>query len=482
MSEAESSRRPRPSSGHVRCVSSGGLVALLAIGLSPACADPAPGTPPTPYLDGPLCASLVSDEAPDVLFDHELVPIGAVDSAYPYGDMQPDQVQEIINFEQGFYIRNSPEFANVPLTAPTTLYVRSIEVTRHDADHDGTVELTDYGFTYDVCSRIVEGERGPAVSGNFAHLKSLAPSIATVFGTEADRIRSGAIAESESALRCSNGIDGPGTCTFFVSLAREEDPTFSLVVPAGDPIGTTAFPGFDANVRDRRKNGGLGNHFLSRDRWTAETGHASGLRYGVCTYEYFVEPYRTQYLRRIGANGVYRNVDGNGLPVAVEHPCGLFEADLGAGGTAAGYWMESSRAALHMTEDMSIEATEEVLSGMLVLSEHFLEPNAKLAMSTHLAALSGGGNDARPMVVEFARGAPDGTNTNVPFDEVVPGTVYCYVGAGYSNALSRFSFLLEIVDAPVPTLRIERLEGAPDCSTYPPYKRTFGPSVLTFVR
>ena len=45
-----------------------------------------------------------------------------------------------------------------------------------------------------------------------------------------------------------------------------------------------------------------------------------------------------------------------------------------------------------------------------------------------------------------------------------------------------FSFLLEIVDAPVPTLRIERLEGAPDCSTYPPYKRTFGPSVLTFVR
>ena len=432
--------------------------------------------PPPPYRGAPLCTELVSDENPRELFTTALLPAEAVNDAYPFGDTQPNEVQEIINFELGFYIKNEPAYASVALTAPTDLYVETLEISRYDDDHDGIVDRADHGVSYEVCSHVVEGVQQQAVTGNFAHVRTLSPTLMAIVDAERQRILDGVVTLEASALRCDDGLDGVGTCVFFASIKRETEPEFEIVIPEGTAFGTTASPGFDANLRDRRMNGGTGNYFISPNRWGADYGHAIGYRYGACTYEYFAEPYRSAYLARIGANGIYRN------DVEVDHPCGLLEADIGAAGTAQGFWMLASKADQYMVPDMSMEEVEDVLSGMLVLNEHFLTPNTHIAMSTHIATLSGGGPQNDQMLVEFARNMPADTNTNVPFDEVEPGITYCYEGHGYMNEAAEFAFLLRVTNEPSPVLEVERRKGDLPCSALSQEERAFSELALTFVR
>jgi hypothetical protein len=434
-----------------------------------------------------LCSAIVPANKPNEVFPIALVAPDSVSEAVALGEMQPDDVEAVLNFEQSLYIKNEPAWLNTPISAPQNIHIETIQVSRFDDDSNGTVDREDFSLNFEVCSHVQNGVRQPAVTGSLRHMKTVSADLMALFNAEKDKVVTGGASVNSTAIRCDNGLTNAsaftaaGTCTLFVTIKRETEPSFQIVRNVGTQIGTTAFPGIDTNLLDYRKNGGAGNFFLNPTRWTGGGSWSRSNKYAACTYEYFAEPHRSAYLAKVGNNGIFRND-----PTFVDFPCGKFEVDLGAAGSAAGVWIVSTKKHLNFVEDMTMPQVHDVLSGMLVLSEHFVRPTTHVTLSTHLLELSRktGVVPAQQALVEFPRNTPPGKLTNVPFASAVPGNVYCYQGSAYLADAIKFNYLLEVKSSPEPTVVVERLSDGEFCEDMNQTERAarFTVNKLEFVR
>lgn len=466
-----SSKRPKPTVVHVL----GG--ALLALTVGAAC-----GTDPTSSLGGegegegegetfvehesraPLCDDLVSADNPRELFPFALVDPAAVTDAIPFGNLEPEAPQEVLNHEVGFYI----EGVRVPLTSPADLYVQSIERSFHA--YDG---VTDFGVAYHVCSYMDGEVRKPAVTGSFAHLGSLSAELQAFFDAELAKYDAG----EPTAIGCN---EDRTECGVSMNAHRDllGDPAWAYVLEGGASLGTAGAQeeggigpaGVDTNLQDRRINDFAGNFYLNPDRLGAEEGPGVSWRYGVCTYDYFAEPVRSQYMAKIAVL--------NELRQSEDDPCGSIEVDRDAYGTVRGVWAGLELEGETMDSEFSAADIDVYLEKTAVLGDHFTRPDTHMMISTPIDVLSDWGSGNSPIVIERAT-LGDGDYemaVNVPFAEAGPGVTWCYVGerfGGFEEA-----YLLLSVSEDGELLQLERVED--DCSLTDPSDRAFDPSSDTY--
>lgn len=379
----------------------------------------------------PLCSDIAMPQAPNALFTHGIIDANEISETIMLGDMDPTSPQEVLNFEMGFYVPG----VEVPLVAPAKLYLQSIERSYHAND-----DVTDFGVGYHVCSYDDAGVRKAAVSGNFAHVAALNSELTALFDAELRKLKDG----QESSVRCSG--DTTEECSLFVSMLRDQagDPSLTLIVEAGSQLGLTGHlegnlgpAGIDANLQDRRINDFSGNYYINPNRLGADNGPGAGWRYGACTYDYFVEPFRTQYLDMIRNVGVAR--------VSADQPCGTVEIDEGVEGTLGGMWALDSVGTQIMSGDLGGQALDDYLINLLALADHLTFPETKMMLSTSLQQLSQITNE--PSLIEFDKAiefdADWNNEVNVPFALAQPGITYCYAGQRYHGNQDAF-YLAEL--------------------------------------
>lgn len=406
------------------------LVALLS-----ACGT----SEPTPVTTAaPRCSDLTGADAKAV-FTQPVVPTDKVLESLIFGGMDPGTL-EPINFELGFRLTE----INVPVVAPADLYVRSVEVTRFLVG--SRAGETDYAITFHVCSDDATGTTEVAVEGDFAHITSLAPSIAT---------------KLEGALECSTNA-GPEetveTCRRFFEPTGDD----AFVIDAGEPIGTaggtgaTSYrPGFDFNLLDTR----FPNPFVNPERIGAEEGPGRWFRYGACVYEYFTDATRAAYLGKVGQNGDLRG--------STSTPCGTLAIDQA--GTAAGVWIRADKASLDISSDWI-----GVLENLLVLGPHPVFPGKREVVSSEMQGIAS--TDGHGLLIEFEQ--QDDGDVNRSFYQMGPGPIHCVDGAGFGNPVAH-SYYLQLGPSG-DTLTVERL--AAPCATTPADKRVLGANAIQFVR
>ncbi len=410
-------------------------------------------TPITPEIlsHAPLCDEIIDPAYPNKIFTHALVNPDAVDTAVVLGDMEPSSPQEIINFEQGFYISQS----GTQMTAPADLHITSIESSLHI-----DTGLTDYGISFDVCSYQSDLKTLPAVLGNFAHITHLGEDLNTLFESEMNKYKQ----QQDSAITCNgDGVLQSRTCTLSINRLRDliDDQKYDFIAYAGSSLGEAgplegkAIPrGIDTNLQDKRKNDYAGNYYINPDRLGAEEGPGTGWRYGACFYEYFPEQYSSAYTSKISSLGDYRESKDN--------PCGVLEVDKNRLGTVGGVWATGDSAGLSMSDDFGGELLDNYLENILVMADHFIVPGEKIMLSTSIDALSDHNGENKAM--EFNKAELNDNNwqllTNLPLDQTEPGYTYCYAG-NYYGSFVEFYFLLALSDD-TDQLFVQRVDG--DCS------------------
>jgi len=380
-----------------------------------------------------------------------------VTAAEVFGGMEPSSPQEVMNYELGFYFGGS----DIPLTAPADLYVEAIERSYHPYN-----DVTDWGIAYHVCSYQDGNVRRAGVFGNFAHVTTLDSTLNALFDAEFEKYLDG----QPSAVTCSDADNHE--CGLSLNRMRDVvgDPDYVLVLEAGSQFGTggpaegkNGPAGIDANLIDRRINDYEGNYYINPERLGAEGGPGLAWRYGACTYDYFVEPYRSQYLGKIQILGETR--------VSADHPCGTLEIDVDAAGTVAGLWAASSMGAEVMSPDFGGGELDGYLSQLLVLADHMTSPETKMMLSTPIAELANLTSEAS--VVEFDKAVMGDDNwnalVNVPFLATEPGAIYCYAGTRYGGFED--AYYLAEVSADGETLTLQRVMD--DCSDVPTESRAF---------
>lgn len=387
----------------------------------------------------PRCSDLTGDDA-KALFGTPVVPPANVSETLIFGGMDPGTL-EPINFELGFRLTGN----NVPVTAPTDLYVRSIEVTRFVSGW--RAGETDYAVAFHVCSVDAEGSAEVAVEGELAHVTALEPALIAKL--------------SSGHQECSTNA-GPEETVETCSRYFSPDGDDALVIDEGAPIGsaggtgaTDYRPGLDFNLLDTR----FANEFLNPDRLGSEEGPGRWFRYGACVYEYFTGTTRESYLSKVGQNGDLRAPSGD--------PCGRLSIDKA--GTAAGVWILADKANLDISTDWV-----GVLQNLLVLAPHPVFPGQREVVSSELLSIASHNGDG--ILVEFAQTGVGELNRS--FYEMTPGPIHCIEATGFEIA-SPHHYLLQ-VGPNGDTLTIERLASA--CDGIPTGSRAFGPDALQFVR
>jgi hypothetical protein len=387
----------------------------------------------------PRCSDLTDGDA-KALFGTPVVPASSVLESLIFGGMDPGTL-EPINFELGFRLTD----INVPVHAPTDLYVRSIEMTKFLVG--SRAGETDYAITFHVCSEDSSGTTEVAVEGDFAHVTALEPSLAAhLMGSE---------------LECSTN---PGPDETVETCRRFFTPTgdAALVIAEGELIGSaggtgaTAYrPGFDFNLLDTR----FETEAVNRDRLGAEDGPGRWFRYGACVYEYFTGATRTDYLSKVGQNGDLR--------AYASAPCGTLSVDKA--GTAAGVWIRADKAELDISNDWI-----GVLENLLVLAPHPVFPGQREVVSSELLSIAN--HDDRGLLVEFTQ--VDSGDVNRSFYDMTPGPIHCVTGAGFGIPDPHHYYIQ--VGPAGESLTIERL--ASTCDATPLAARTFGSAAIQFVR
>lgn len=388
----------------------------------------------------PTCASLVGDD-PRELFRQPVVSPDAVLASLVLGDMDPAALDPF-TFELGFLL----DGLNVPVTAPADLYVHAIEYT--DFLTGARAGERDYSLNFSVCSHD-DGTGAVAVEGVFAHVTSLESELLNRF--------------SDAQLSCERG-EGNGetieSCGVRYFPARDE----RLMIPAGTLIGgaggtgKTAYrPGFDFNLLDER----FPNAFVNPERLGSDDGPGRWYRYGACVYEYFAEPWRAEYLSRVGRGPSARRVSRAA-------PCGRLEIDVA--GTAAGLWIEEQYAGLDVNRDL----IQDVTARTLVLAPSVLQPETHQVISAASEALSRSAVGRHLWEMQVA----DAGDINRRFEDMQPGQVHCLDATAEGAPAIAAAFVLEVLDERA--LRIERVSDA--CSTLTPAQRIFSAAALTFVR
>lgn len=393
----------------------------------------------SPITAAPRCSDLTGADV-KALFSTPVVPTSAVLESLIFGGMDPGTL-EPINFELGFRLND----INVPVRAPTDLYVRSLESTHFVVG--SRAGETDYAISFHVCSEDPQGTLEVAVEGDFAHITALAPSLSALLATGAKEC--GTNAGPEETVE---------TCRRFFPTTGDD----ALVIAEGELIGSaggtgaTAYrPGFDFNLLDTR----FPNEFVNPDRIGAGEGPGRWFRYGACVYEYFTGDTRAAYMAKVGQNGDLRVNDSD--------PCGRISIDKA--GTAAGVWIRADKANLDISSDW-----EGVLQNLLVLGPHPVFPGKREVVSSELLSIAS--VNGHGLLVEFAQ--VDSGDVNRSFYEMTPGSVHCITGAGFGIPEPHHYYLQ--VGAGGDTLTIERL--ASSCGNTPLASRTFGAAAMQFVR
>jgi hypothetical protein len=410
---------------------------------------------PDPEVESwaPRCADLVTEDSPRELFTQALLPAAHVESTVMLGNLEPEE--DALNHETGFYITGS----NVPLTAPADLYIGAIQRSFHP--YDG---VTDWGVAFDVCSYLDGNVPRAAVSGNFAHMGSLGPALQDFFDTELAKHQAG----EASAMVCD---EQEWECGVNLNAYRDlsGEPDFTLVIATGENLGTAGPTdgnpgprGLDMNLSDRRINHFEGNFYLNPTRLGGEEGPPARWRYGVCPYEYFSEPHRSDLLGKV------TNYDGK--RESTDQPCGTLEVDRGAQGSVAGLWITSELAEQRNDPDAALHEGRDYRDSLLVLTAHVTRADTEMMLSTGLDALSAFTRPTNSLVAFAEVEAGDSQPaTNVPFQQTTAGTVYCYAGSRYGGHEDA-TYLME-VSSDGATLQVQRLDT--DCSDTAPSARTF---------
>lgn len=412
--------------------------ACLLGSLAVACGDDPDHGDDGPRTAAPACEAVAIGGDPRALFDHAVVDPDAVRSALPLGDMFPGAL-EALSFELGFAL----EGVNVPVIAPADLSLRTIEATRFLTGE--RVGETDYGMAFSVCS---DGAGTPVVEGWFAHVTGLAPELAARLD-----------GDGVDCARGENPRETSETCT----VRLPETGPGRLVVPAGAQLGsaggtgrTEYRPGLDFNLLDTRHP----NRFVNPDRIGADEGLGRGFRFGVCAYAYFVEPFRSAYLSRVGLGDERRR--------SRDAPCGTLS--FGRAGTAAGVWVLQEAAHLDVREDAAA-----LFAHLVVLGPSPITPDEHQVISAEPAELSA--FDGQSFLLRHA--VRDEGDVDRAFEDMTPGTVHCVRSEAVGATARGASFLLAL-SPDGETLTMERVPG--DCAEVPAAERRFGPEALTLVR
>jgi hypothetical protein len=388
----------------------------------------------------PRCVDIAPTDAKGV-FTHPVVPTDKVLESLIFGGMDPGTL-EPINFELGFRLTD----INVPVTAPSDLYMRSLEYTNFLVG--SRAGETDFSASFHVCSDDARGELEVAVEGDFAHITSLDDDLQAIVDAR--------------TFECSTNA-GPTetveTCRTFFAPTGDD----ALVVAAGAPIGTaggtglTSYaPGFDFNLLDVR----FPNEYANPDRLGREEGPGRWFRYGACVYEYFTGATRDAYMAKVGQNGDLRVNDSD--------PCGRMSIDQP--GTAAGIWARADKADLDISTDLVA-----VLQSLLVLGPHPVFPGQREVVSSEMPEIASR-MDGTGLLIEFEQN--DEGDFNRSFYQMTPGTIHCVDGAGF-GVPDPHSYYIE-VGAGGDTLTIEKL--ASTCASTPQASRAFTAKAMHFVR
>jgi hypothetical protein len=387
----------------------------------------------------PRCSDLTDADA-KALFGTPVIPTTSVLESLIFGGMDPGTL-EPINFELGFRLTGM----NVPVTAPTDLYVNSIASTKFISGW--RAGETDYAVTFHVCSEDKAGTAEVAVEGDFAHVTSLEPALLA------------ALASGQQECNTNAGPEETvETCRRFFAATGDD----ALVIAEGESIGsaggtgaTDYRPGFDFNLLDTR----FPNEFVNPDRLGAEEGPGRWFRYGACVYDYFTGATGTAYMSKVGQNGDLRTMSGD--------PCGRLSIDKA--GTAAGVWIRADKADLDINTDWV-----GVLQNLLVLAPHPVFPGQREVVSSELLSIAS--HDGDGLLVEFAQ--TDVGEVNRSFYEMTPGPIHCIEGSGFGIPDPHHYYVQ--VGPAGDTLTIERL--ASGCDSTPTGSRAFGPGAIQFVR
>ena len=271
-----------------------GVVTLVALSCTP--------LPEGPKTLAPLCYGLTAGKASaKELFTNPVVPTDKVQESLIFGGMDPGTL-EPINYELGFLLND----LNVPLSAPTDLYVSALEYTRFT--EGWRAGETDYSISFTVCSDDSSGETLPAVEGEFAHITTLSADLKARLDSP--------------DVQCTTDSGGGETvdhCRLFIPADAEK----GIVIAAGTNFGTaggtgtTSYkPGFDFNMLDTR----FPNSYINPNRLGGETGMGKYFRYGACVYEYFNDPSKSAYLAKVGQNGNAAHAERRPLWAIVDRP------------------------------------------------------------------------------------------------------------------------------------------------------------------
>jgi len=413
-----------------RCTTFFALLSLAACGAE----DPAP-----PATAAPRCADLASSN-PKALFTHPVVPTDSVLESLIFGGMDPGTL-EPINFELGFRLDD----LNVPVTAPSDLYMRSIEYTNFLAG--SRAGETDYSASFHVCSDDTRGPLEVAVEGDFAHITALSPGLQQLVDTRTFECRTNAGPE-ETVETCRTFFPPTGDGALMIAAGE-------LIGTAGGTGQTSYAPGFDFNLLDIR----FPNEYVNPDRLGAEEGPGRWFRYAACVYEYFIGATGASYMSKVGQNGDLR-VDSH-------DPCGRMSIDKA--GTAAGVWARADKAALDISSDLV-----GVLQSLVVLGPHPVFPGQREVVSSEMTSIASR-MDGSGLLIEFEQ--QDTGDVNRSFYEMTPGTIHCIDGAGF-GVPDPHSYYIEVGAAD--TLTLERLDAP--CAKIPQASRAFSAKAIQFVR
>jgi hypothetical protein len=354
-------------------------------------------------------ANGVADECPALpYFDRLPVDESAIASTTVIGGFSPP-AHTLPSDHGGIYLAAR----GVPLVAPGPLTVTSIRRTRYlaSAFRAGS---EDHALDLAVCG---------SVRLSIGHVVSLSSELAALIQ--------------------------PGGCQRYDTANESVEACYTRVdrrVEAGAPLGTVGGDtagAFDFGVYDRRHRNTFANQGRVGDQ----------MRQALCPWEPFADGPRAALLARVG-RGTDRRIG--------EPACGTMEVDRP--GTAAGIWIEQSRAAAPFGGDESpyVTLTRDVVRPAETLL--FAIGLPALGPGTYLAAVSHEGQRQRA------------------FDEVLPGgAVTCYEvrpGVFRPAGSPRVSFLLALDQD---RLRLEKREDAGACDG-DPSSWVLGPAAVTFVR
>ena len=264
----------------------------------------------------------------------------------------------------------------------------------------------DYGMRFFPCAEI---------QGFFIHLTSISEPIRAAF-------------DEAEARDCNEYATGDGTY-------RTCEKSLNIELAAGDLVGT-AGGGYNKNaldlgVIDERRDP---HPYANPDRWPKQT------TYIQCPLDYFTEDVRDEWVPLFGSH------DGKNAR-SVEPVCGAVEQD--EPGTAQGVWIQPGQQDT-FPEDPHLALVHDNYDGT--------------------QGVFSIGREMPPSITsDLLRFDPKHEgNVNRDFDEVVPGSVYCYEELrphnSFENPNAGYTIVLELENET--TLRIAD-RAAPTCGTGP---------------